>query len=88
MAFGNPLYSKCPSCSTKNSLRSSRPHNKKERIIKTFTLYQLFRCKKCGWRGYRPVLMISAKQVRKLLLYFLMMIAAAFIVYQILKRIA
>jgi hypothetical protein len=88
MAIGNPLYSKCPSCSSESSLRSSRPRNKIEGIIKTFTWFRLFRCKKCGWRGYKSTLTISSKEIKKLLIYFLMMIAAAFIVYQILKRIA
>jgi predicted RNA-binding Zn-ribbon protein involved in translation (DUF1610 family) len=82
----NPLYEKCPSCETLNSLRKSRPRKTLERLIKTLTIFAPYRCKKCGWRGYRARFVLTRQSLKDVLLYILLVIFAGFIVYQILKR--
>jgi len=82
----NPLYERCPSCSSPNSLRKSRPRKTRERLIKNLTPFAPYRCKKCGWRGFRIRFILTKQSLKNGLLYFLLIIFAAFIVYQILKR--
>ncbi|RKY97787.1 MAG: hypothetical protein DRQ13_04255 [Ignavibacteriae bacterium] len=86
--FANPLYKKCPSCSKQSSLRNSRPRNTKEILIKKLTWFQPFRCKSCGWRGFRSTLMIKKGTIKTAFIYLFLMIAASFIVYQLIKRIS
>jgi uncharacterized protein with PIN domain len=80
-------YSKCPSCKNEGELRNSRARNSKERLIKYFTWYELYRCKKCGWRGWKANFTFSKIMIRTIILYLLLMIIAAFIVYNILKLV-
>ncbi len=82
----NPLYEKCPSCNSHSSLRKSRPRKYRERIIKTLTIFAPYRCKKCGWRGYRARFVLTRQTIKDVILYILLVIFAGFIVYQILKR--
>jgi predicted RNA-binding Zn-ribbon protein involved in translation (DUF1610 family) len=82
----NPLYEKCPSCTNAGSLRKSRPRKLIEKIIKSVTLYGIYRCKKCGWRGYRSRFILTTKSVKNGFGYIIMVLLAGVIIYQILKR--
>lgn len=83
----NKIFSKCPSCKNVGELRNSRARNTKERIIKYVTWYELYRCKKCGWRGWKANFVFSKSFVRNIVLYIVLMIIAAIIVYNILKLV-
>ena len=80
--------SNCPSCSNANSLRNSRPRKNLEKLIKSVTWFDLYRCKNCGWRGYKSNLRLTAKTLKTFLIYLLLMLVSAFIVSQILKKIS
>jgi transposase-like protein len=82
------FFSSCPSCAQRNVLINSRPRNNKERIVKSFTWFAPYRCKSCGWRGYKSRISITGKNVKNGIIYLLLMVATAFIVYQVLKRIS
>jgi len=82
----NPLYERCPSCESLNSLRKSRPRKLSEKLIKYLSVFAPYRCKKCGWRGYRARFILTKQSLKNGLLYILLIIFAGFIVYQILKR--
>ncbi len=41
----------CPHCGRLGTLHRSRSRNFKERMIKFFLPYKIYRCKECGWRG-------------------------------------
>lgn len=41
----------CPHCGKFGTLHRSRSRNFKERMIKLFLPYKIYRCKECGWRG-------------------------------------
>ena len=77
----------CPACSTESILRNSRPRNSKEKLIKFIPILEIYRCKKCGWRGWKINFKINVKIIKKLILYILLMILAAIIVYNILKLV-
>jgi len=85
---GYHFFSSCPSCSQRNVLVNSRPRNSKERVIKTLTWFAPYRCKECGWRGFKSRISLSGKNLKNGLIYILLMLLTAFVVYQVLKRIS
>lgn len=84
----NPLYEKCPSCSTPNSIRRSRSRNPLEIIIKHTTFFKTYRCSKCGWRGYLSTFSVTADSVKSLVFYLVLALIAGYIVLQLLRRFA
>jgi len=82
----NPNYESCPSCSAPGTLRRSRPRKLVEKIMKLMTPYCPYRCKKCGWRGYRSRIVLTTQSLKNVFLYLLLIIFSAFIVFQVLKR--
>ncbi len=82
----NPIYEKCPSCTLINSLRKSHSRTIWEKIIKNATPFGVYRCKKCGWRGYRTRFILTKKSLKNAFVYLILVLIAAFIINQILKR--
>ncbi len=82
----NPIYEKCPSCTSFNSLRKSQSRSIREKIIKNATPFRVYRCKKCGWRGYRTRIILTKKSLKNAFLYLILVLISAFIINQILKR--
>ncbi len=82
----NPIYDKCPSCASISSLRKSHSRTFWERIIKNSTPFGVYRCKKCGWRGYRIRFILTKKSLKNAFIYLILVLVSAFIVNQILKR--
>lgn len=81
----DPLLSKCPECGELESLRRSHSRNLKERFFNHYTIYKLYRCKKCGWRGYLKTLTLSTFTFKVLLLYAGLIIITAIITYKVLS---
>jgi len=82
----NPQYSKCPSCKAALSLHSSRARNMREQIIKRITFFKIYRCKECGWRGYRATYTITKDSIKALLLYAVIILLSAYLIrFMILK---
>jgi transposase-like protein len=84
---GMLYFTKCPSCKSNNTLRTSHPRNTKERILKTITWFQIFRCRKCGWRGWKLNLSIEKKVIKKIVVYILLVAIVALVVYNLLKLV-
>lgn len=78
---------RCPSCKNENSLRISRPRNSKEKLIQILTFFRIYRCKKCSWRGLKINYSFEANVIKKMVIYLLLMLMAAFIVYNLLKLV-
>jgi len=87
MATHNIHYSKCPSCKSESTLRNSRARNTKEKIIKAITWFELYKCKKCGWRSWKANFVFEQRVIKKILFYILLMVIAAFVVYNLLKLV-
>jgi len=85
MATKSLRLSKCPSCKSESTLRNSRARNTKEKMIRSFSWLELYRCKKCGWRGWRANIILEQRTIKKIIFYALLMIVAAFVVYNLLK---
>jgi len=69
IVYSNPVFTKCPDCKTNGSLQKSRPRNFKEQMVKRFTFFRNYRCKKCGWRGYKSILTFAHDSQKAMLLY-------------------
>ncbi len=82
----DPTYFACPKCGKVNVLKRSRPRSIMERVIKTTTIYKLYRCHNCGWRGYRSTIMLTWQSFLTFFMYIALALAAAFIVLQVIKR--
>ncbi len=62
---------KCPSCAGENTLRNSRPRNTKEKLLHLVAFIKIYKCRKCGWRGWKINFSIDAKVIRKIVTIFL-----------------
>lgn len=82
----NPLYEKCPSCSSLSTLRKSSARILRETIIKNFSFWGIYRCKKCGWRGYKSRFLLTTQSLKNGFIYIIIIAIAALIIYEILKR--
>ena len=40
-----------------------------EQIIRRMTIFKTYRCKECGWRGFRSVVTLTKKSLRQLFIY-------------------
>lgn len=83
----NPSYSSCPSCKESFNLTKSRARNLTEKILKTITPYTIYRCKKCGWRGYISKIKFTKTALLNLLLYILLALVTALIANVVIRRI-
>lgn len=81
----NPMFDRCPSCKDLGSLHKSRARNTRESVIKTFTIWKLYRCKSCGWRGYRSVIILTSRSFITLAYYIGIIAVVAFIVFKVLN---
>jgi predicted RNA-binding Zn-ribbon protein involved in translation (DUF1610 family) len=84
----NPIYQKCPSCSSVNVIKRSRSRNGFEVFLKRVTFYKTYRCSNCGWRGYLSTFGITADTAKSLIFYILLALISGFIALELLRRIA
>lgn len=76
----NPLFDKCPECKEVATLHRSRARNIVESFIKRFTFFKIYRCTKCGWRGYRSTLAFTKASAKTLFFYILLAAVTAIVV--------
>jgi predicted RNA-binding Zn-ribbon protein involved in translation (DUF1610 family) len=84
----NPVFEKCPSCSATGTIYRSHSRNLREKLVKRISFLKLYRCKQCGWRGYRSTAAVTVKSLQTLLIYIGVAIIIALVVRMILGRIA
>jgi len=78
---------KCPSCAGENTLRKTRSRNSKEKLLQLVAFLNNYKCRKCGWRGWKINITIDAKAVKKIVVYLFLVVIAAFVVYNLLKLV-
>ena len=74
----NPQFGKCPQCKSVGTLHRSRTKNMYEQIIEE-QLLKTYRCKECGWRGFRSTLIFTRKSIRHIIIYSIIIIITALI---------
>ncbi len=84
----NPVFARCPSCAAAGTVYRSHSRNTKEKLIKRISFLKLYRCKQCGWRGYRSTITLTIQSFQALLIYIGIAIIIALVVRLILSRIA
>ncbi|MBU2492625.1 MAG: hypothetical protein KJ571_08380 [Bacteroidetes bacterium] len=80
------VFQKCPECKKNGTLRVSRSRNIWETLIKRFTVLKLFRCKECGWRGYKSTLGFTFESFKTLLMYIAIALICGLAVKMIIQR--
>jgi predicted RNA-binding Zn-ribbon protein involved in translation (DUF1610 family) len=84
----NPVFEKCPSCFSTGTIYRSHSRNWKEKLVKRVTFLRMYKCKECGWRGYRSTAALTVKSLQTILFYIGIAIIIALIVRIILSRLA
>lgn len=79
-------FQKCPDCSSSGTLRSSHSRNIFEAAVKRITFFKIYRCKNCGWRGYKSNLSITAESLKTLAIYIFIALICGIAVRFILKK--
>lgn len=79
-------FTQCPSCKNVSSLHRSRARSLKEKFIKATKLYNIYRCKICGWRGYLVTIIITTQTIKLFFMYFAIALVSGLIIREILKR--
>lgn len=75
----NPQFSRCPECKTAGSLHRSRSKNLYEQILRRITFLKTYRCKECGWRGFRSTVVVTRKSIRSIVIYLIIILVTAFL---------
>jgi len=76
----NPLFEKCPECRNSGTLHRSRPRKITEKMARYFSLFRVYRCNSCGWRGYRFLLTVTWGSLRALAFYSGLIIVTIYLV--------
>ncbi len=80
-------FSACPACNELNALKKSHSRSAAEKFINRTGIYHTFRCKNCGWRGYRMTLTMRNNSFKMFSIYILLLILSIFITYHLLKLV-
>jgi len=82
----NPLFHTCPGCGELNTLHRSSSHNWKEGFIKKISFFKIYRCTKCGWRGYLSTFNFNISALKFVGYYLGIAVIAALIMFEILSK--
>ncbi|PKL81738.1 MAG: hypothetical protein CVV24_13725 [Ignavibacteriae bacterium HGW-Ignavibacteriae-3] len=82
----NPQFGTCPECKKTGTLHRSRSRNMFEQIVRGTTFMKPYRCKECGWRGFRSTFIITRKSARNIVFYIMLIAITAFVARYILSR--
>jgi len=77
--YSNSQYGVCPACKTTGYLQRSHAKNMFEQIVRKITLFKPYRCKECGWRGFKFTVTFSRHFFKRVLFYLMIMFIAALI---------
>ena len=83
----NPQFGQCPSCKKVGTLHRSRSKTMTEQIMRKVSFFRIYRCKECGWRGFRSTLVITRKSLRNVFMYFLLVCVTAYVVQYLIANI-
>jgi len=83
--YKDPAFEKCPECG-EIKLHRSRSRNVFEKFFKRFTFFKIYRCKGCGWRGYRSTLTITVESFKDILVYVILLAITAVFVLFVIKK--
>ncbi|MBI9073054.1 MAG: hypothetical protein JEY94_15745 [Melioribacteraceae bacterium] len=82
----DPAIENCPNCNASGRLRRSRRRTSLEGFIKTFTMFNIYRCKSCDWRGYKSGYHITKTSFKTLGIYLLVALISGMIIRVIISK--
>ncbi len=82
----DPRIRFCPGCDNQGTLKKSHSRGIIEKFVKTITPLSKFRCRECGWRGYKSAYVLRLSSLKAIIFYVLLFLSAAVIVSFILRR--
>lgn len=82
----DPRVHFCPGCNKQGGLKKSRSRNLAEKIVKVLTPFSRFRCKLCGWRGYKSAYILKAASFKAIFIYVFLFVGTLAVVSFVLKR--
>lgn len=74
------VFDKCPECGAIAALRRSHGRNSWEYILKRSKIGNIYRCRECGWRGFKSSFSIRNLSFKTILFYLGLMLVSAFII--------
>lgn len=77
--YRNPQLSRCPNCSALATLHRSRARNMWEQVVRKTTFLKTYRCKECGWRGFRSTVTITKKSLKAVIIYVSLILLTAWL---------
>ena len=83
----DPTFSKCSNCGQFYKLRHSHSRNLKEKLILQLTFLKLYRCKNCGWHGYKSTFILTKQSFGYFIFYIFIAILSGFVVFVVLKKV-
>ncbi|MBM4172309.1 MAG: hypothetical protein FJ214_10610 [Ignavibacteria bacterium] len=84
--YRNPQFSRCPACKNPSVLHRSRPKSMFEQIVKQITVFKIYRCSDCGWRGFISTIIFNKESLKAVVLYLGMILITAYIIRYVLNR--
>lgn len=84
--YRNPVFDKCPNCDKMGTLHRSRARGSWEQFLKNFTIFKLYRCKNCGWRGKRSTIIYTKRTVKNIFIYLVLAGIAAVVIRLVLTK--
>ena len=82
----DPAIENCPRCNASGKMRRSKRRNNFEAFIKTFTIFNIYRCRDCDWRGYKSLYKLTTTSLKTIGIYLLIAILAGFMIRIIIAK--
>ncbi len=83
--YKDPGFEKCPECGN-ITLHRSRSRNLFEKFLKRFTFFKIYRCRSCGWRGYRSTLTLTMGSFKDVFIILILLGITAILVLFVIKK--
>ena len=79
-------FDKCPKCGKVGKLHRSRGRNWFEHALKKTGVWDVYRCRECGWRSYKSNFSLRKLSFKTLAIYLLLILITAIVVRFIILR--
>lgn len=84
--YKDSVFDKCPECKSIGVLRRSKARSTFEHIVKISKVWNIYRCRHCGWRGVKANFSLKKLSFKTLLIYTTIIIICAYLIRYILTR--
>ncbi|MFH1526191.1 MAG: hypothetical protein ABIG69_05990 [Bacteroidota bacterium] len=79
-------FDKCPECKSVAMLRRSHSRSAWEQILKRSKMGNIYRCRQCGWRGFKFGFSLRGLSFKTFFIYAALILATAVVVRFIITK--